>query len=82
MPFWNKVRVSTLKILMVRQCSFAKYTQFSQGNNVLDVPPSNIDGFLSRYAYVSSTQMNWPVETKYPILPCSSPYMMHIFLQK
>jgi hypothetical protein len=47
-----------LKTLLGRQYSFQKLTQFSQGNNMLDGPPSNIDGFLSRDTYVSSTQMN------------------------
>jgi hypothetical protein len=40
---------SPLKILSGRQFSLQKLTQYSHGNNVLDVPPSNIDGFLSIY---------------------------------
>jgi hypothetical protein len=39
---------SHLKTLRERQSSFQKKTQFSQGNNVLDLPTSNIDGFLTR----------------------------------
>jgi hypothetical protein len=66
---------------MVEQYSFSKHTQFSHKNNVLDVPPSNIDGFLSRDAYVSSTQMNWPVAKKCPILMFSNPFILHVFLQ-
>jgi hypothetical protein len=33
-------------------------TQFSQGNNVLDAPTSNIDGFLWRGTCVSITHLN------------------------
>jgi hypothetical protein len=39
--------ISTLKHLSCRKYSFEKLPQFSQGNNVLDAPPSNMDDFLS-----------------------------------
>jgi hypothetical protein len=47
-----------LKTLIGMQYSFQKRTQFSQGNNLLDVSRSNIDGFLVRDTHVSSTQLN------------------------
>jgi hypothetical protein len=40
--------ISTLKTIISRKHSFQKLTQFSRGNNVLDTPASNMDGFLSR----------------------------------
>jgi hypothetical protein len=40
--------ISTLKTLIGSQYSFLKVTQFSQENNVLDVPASNFDCCLSR----------------------------------
>jgi hypothetical protein len=40
---------STLKILICRKYSFLKLTQFSQENNIMDVPASNTDGLFSRY---------------------------------
>jgi hypothetical protein len=46
---------STLKTMIYRQYSFQKLTQFSQGNNIVDSPPSNTDGFVSRDTCVSST---------------------------
>jgi hypothetical protein len=50
--------ISTFKILSCRKYSFQKLTQFSQGNNVLENPASNTDGFLSRHTCISSTQLN------------------------
>jgi hypothetical protein len=47
-------------ILIFRKYSSQKLTQVSQGNNVSDAAASNIDGFLWRDAYVSSTQLNRP----------------------
>jgi hypothetical protein len=40
---------SHLKTLTGRQYSFQKETQFSKGNNVLNPPAANINGFLTRY---------------------------------
>jgi hypothetical protein len=54
----QNVHFSPLKILNSRQHSFQKLPHFSQGNNVLYVPPSDVDGFLLRDTYVSSTQLN------------------------
>jgi hypothetical protein len=44
--------------MVCRNYSIQKLTQFSQGNNLLDDPASKTDGFLSRDASVSSTQLN------------------------
>jgi hypothetical protein len=46
--------ISTLKHLSCSLDSFQKLPQFSQGNNVLDAPASNTDGFLLRDTCVSS----------------------------
>jgi hypothetical protein len=48
---------STLKHLSCREYSFLKLSLFSQGNNVVDDPDSNTDGFLSRSTCVS--QLCW-----------------------
>jgi hypothetical protein len=45
----------TLKTMIFRKDSFEKLTQFSFGNNVLDGPASNTDGFLLSDICVSST---------------------------
>jgi hypothetical protein len=50
-----------LKTMICRKYSFQKLTQLSQGNNVLDVPASNTDGFLLKDTCVSSTQLNRPI---------------------
>jgi hypothetical protein len=49
---------SPLKTLMGKQYYYQKLTQFSQGNNVLDAQPSNIEAFLSRDICVSTIQLN------------------------
>jgi hypothetical protein len=46
---------SSLKILIGRQYSFQKLTQFSQGNKLPDACPPKFDGFLSRETRDSST---------------------------
>jgi hypothetical protein len=44
--------------------SFQKLMQFSQGNNVLEVPASNTGSVLSRDTFISSTQGYKPVWKK------------------
>jgi hypothetical protein len=55
--------ISTLKNLYCRKYAFQKLTKFSQGNNVLDAPDSNMNGYISRDMYVSSIQLNRPIVT-------------------
>jgi hypothetical protein len=62
--------------------SFQTLTQFSEGKNVLDAPASNIDGFLSRYIYVSSTHLNRPVWSNISILPPWKLQCEEVFLSK
>jgi hypothetical protein len=50
--------IASLKNLSCRRYFFKKLTQFSQGNNVLDTPASNSNGFLSNDTYFSSPQLN------------------------
>jgi hypothetical protein len=52
-----------------RNYSFQKFTQFSQGNNVLDVPASNTNGFPWRGTCGYSTQLNWPTWKKMSLSP-------------
>jgi hypothetical protein len=61
----------TLKPMICRKYSCQKLSKFSQGNNVLDAPASNIDGFLWRYICVSSTVLNWPIRNKICLCPPS-----------
>jgi hypothetical protein len=44
-----------LENIIIRKYSFKKVTQFSQGNNALSFPASNIEGFLWKDKHVSST---------------------------
>jgi hypothetical protein len=44
----KNVSFSSLTMLSGRQYSLQKLPQFSQGNNVLEAPASNIDFFLFR----------------------------------
>jgi hypothetical protein len=46
---------------MGRQNSFQKLTQFSHGNKVVDAPPSNVEGILSRDKCVSSILLYRPI---------------------
>jgi hypothetical protein len=64
-----------LKTLMGRKNSFQKPTQFSQGNNEIDAPASNKDGFLSKDKCVSATQLNrciWNKMSLSPIKPSNN----------
>jgi hypothetical protein len=65
----QNVCFSPLKTLIGRQYSFVKVTQFSQGNNVLAGPASNLDGFLSGDTCVSLTELNMPIWKKMCFYP-------------
>jgi hypothetical protein len=73
---------SHLKSLMGRQYSFQKLTPFSQGNNVLDAPPSNIDAFLSNDTCLSSNQLNSPIWNKMSISYLWKPWWTPYSFQK
>jgi hypothetical protein len=60
---------STLENPHSRNYSFQKRTLSSLGNIVLGAAASNIDGFLSRGTWVSSTQMNIPMGSKQILTP-------------
>jgi hypothetical protein len=55
---------STLKKLRGGKYCSQKLTQFPQGNNVLDSPRSNVNGFLLKDSCVSSTQLSRPIWNK------------------
>jgi hypothetical protein len=61
--------ISTLKTLSYRKYSFQQLTQFSQGNNILDAPASNTDGFLWRDTCISSSPVNRPIWNKESLSP-------------
>jgi hypothetical protein len=61
--------VSTMKAMIFSKYSFQKQTQFLHGNNVLDAAACNIDGFLWRDTFVSSTQLNRPIWNKMSLSP-------------
>jgi hypothetical protein len=63
-PIWNKMCVSALESHEWQSVFLSKLPQFSQRNNVLDVPHSNIDGFPLRDTRVSSTQLKSPTGNK------------------
>jgi hypothetical protein len=60
----------------------SKLTLFSQGNNVVDSSPSNIDGIISRDKYVSSTQLNKPIWNKMCVVNFEIPVWQPVFLSK
>jgi hypothetical protein len=64
------------------QYSFQKLTQFSQGNNVLDAPPSNIDVFLLKYTCLYSTQLSRPIWKKSAFLSLENPDSQAVFFSK
>jgi hypothetical protein len=53
-PFGTNWAFLPLENLIGRHHYFQKLTQFSQGNNVLDAPLSNIGGFPSSDTYGSA----------------------------
>jgi hypothetical protein len=61
--------ISTLNSMICRKYVFQKLAQFSQGNNVLDAPASNMGVSLWRDICVSSTQMNRPIWNKESLSP-------------
>jgi hypothetical protein len=61
--------ISMLKYPRCRKYSFQKLTQSSHGNNMLDAPACNTDGFLLRYTCVSSPQLNSPIWNKINLSP-------------
>jgi hypothetical protein len=60
---------SNLKNLSSKKYSFQYLSQFSQGNNVLEVAASNIGVFLRRDTSVSSTLLNKPIWSKDTLSP-------------
>jgi hypothetical protein len=65
--------------MICRNHSFQKVTQ---GNNVVFAPTSNTDGFLSRYACVSSTHQNRPICNKMRLSPLWKVWYAAVFLPK
>jgi hypothetical protein len=67
-PIMEKTEpTSTMKHLHFRKYFIENFTQFSEGNNVLDAAASNIVGFLCRDMCVSSTELNSPNRSKHSL---------------
>jgi hypothetical protein len=62
---WAIVHIENCDLL---ELFLPKITQFSQGSNVLDAAAFSIDGFLWRWTYISSTQVNCLFGTKWAFL--------------
>jgi hypothetical protein len=78
----KRVLISTLKTKICWIFSFQKLTQFSQRNNALEAPASNIDGFLCIDTCVSSIQLNRHIWGKQSILPPETPKLWEVSFQK
>jgi hypothetical protein len=63
-PIWSKLSVSPHENLDGQAVFLSTLTQFSQGNKVLDAPPSNLGGFLLRDTCVSTIHPNRPILNK------------------
>jgi hypothetical protein len=61
---------------------FQEFTQFSQGNNVLDSTAANTLAFLLRHPSVSSTQLNRLFGRREPISTWKNPNCKTKFIQK
>jgi hypothetical protein len=59
-----------------------KTNSVTQGNNVLDIPHSNVHDFLLRDIYSSSTQLNMPFWNKVSVFALEKPDGQAIFLTK
>jgi hypothetical protein len=69
-----------LENLTGRRYFFQKQIQFSQRNNRLHAPDSNIGAFLFRVTCVSSTQLNRSIWNKCVFLPLENPDWQAAFL--
>jgi hypothetical protein len=67
--FGKTESIFTLTIESCRENTFPKVTQLSQGNNMLDAPASNTDGFLSRDSFLSPTLLNICIWNKMSLSP-------------
>jgi hypothetical protein len=57
--YWEQTQpITTLETMVCRKYSFQRVSEFSQGNNLLEAAASNMDGFLWRDTFVSSSQLN------------------------
>ena len=66
----------------MQRYAFQKLIQFSQGNNVLDAPTSNADGFVSKDTCVFSRCWTDLCRTKWAFLHLEYSGWQHVFLSK
>jgi hypothetical protein len=81
MDYFEKTEpICTLKHLSCKKFSLQKLIQYLQGNNVLDAPASNTDGFLSRDTCVSSLSWIGLFGTKWSFLHLEKSDLQEVFL--
>jgi hypothetical protein len=81
-PIWKKCPFYPFKTLMHRQNSFQKLTRFTQRNNMLHVPASNIDAFLSQIHVFFHLILIGPFATKHTFVPIENPDGQAVFLSE
>jgi hypothetical protein len=74
--------ISTFKHLSSRQYSFQNQNQFSQGNKMLDVANSNIDGFLWRDSCVLQFSLIGLLGANTAHVQLETPKLQEVFLSK
>jgi hypothetical protein len=73
---------SNLKAVIFWQYFFQKLTEFTLGNNVLDAPASNTDGFVWRDTCVPSKKQKRPIWRNRAHLRLDPPNLQELFLEK
>jgi hypothetical protein len=71
-----------LRNVSFREYSLLKQTVFSLGNNVVNAPAPDTNGFLLRYTCVSSSLLNWPIWTKRAYLHVEQHKLQEVLLSK
>jgi hypothetical protein len=71
-----------MKTMIFWKYSFQKLTEFSQGNNVVNAAPANINGFLWGDTCVSSNQLSRPIWSKIFFLHLENADLQDVFLSK
>jgi hypothetical protein len=66
---WNKMCFLHVENPEFQKVFLSETNSILTGNNVLDAPASNTDGFLLRDTCFSSTQLIWPIWNKQSLSP-------------
>jgi hypothetical protein len=81
-PYWTKFAFYLLENHDGEAEFLSKANSFLQENKLFDVPPSNIDGFLSRDTCFSTSQLNRHIGMKCAFLPLLKPDRQAVFLSE